>query len=249
MVDFINEVQEELRRDDYSRWLRRYGPYALGALVAVLILVGFLEWRDSKEASAARATSVAYTDAAELVDTDPDAALAAFERLADGAPGGYRGLALLRASALEVEAGDVQEAVALLDRAANAFEAPRHVQLAQLKAAYILAGEGRHGEVRTRLGPLVAEGAPYEFLARELDALSALEQGDAAAARRQLTYLATIPGVSPNVAERAQQALSLLSAGEAAETAEDTSGSSAADTDSTEAADDAADDATEEPTQ
>jgi len=33
VVDFIGEVQEELRKDDYNRWLRKYGPYLAGLIV------------------------------------------------------------------------------------------------------------------------------------------------------------------------------------------------------------------------
>jgi len=34
VVDFINEVEEELRKDEYNRLLRRYGPYILAVIVA-----------------------------------------------------------------------------------------------------------------------------------------------------------------------------------------------------------------------
>ena len=45
MVDFINEVEEELRKDEYNRLLRRYGPYILAVIVAIVAGTGFLEYQ------------------------------------------------------------------------------------------------------------------------------------------------------------------------------------------------------------
>jgi len=56
----------------------------------------------------------------------------------------------------------------LLDQAATTFETQRHKQLAQIKAAYILANDGAYSDVINRIGPLMEKDAPYEFLAREL---------------------------------------------------------------------------------
>lgn len=217
MVDFISEVQEELRKDDYNTWLRRYGPYVVGVVVAVLLVAGYLEWQKASVAAKAREVSVAYTTAADAEATDPAAAREAFLALADTAPEGYAGLALLRSANIAMEAGDVDGAVRDLDRASEVFELARHSHLARLKAAYLLAAEGRDAEADARLAGLAEAGAPYEFLARELGAYTALAQGDTARARESLSYLATIPGVTAGVAERSQQTLSLLKTGEAVE--------------------------------
>ena len=92
------------------------------------------------------------------------------------------------------------------------FSLPRHSQLAEIKAAYILASEGQHSDVINRLGPLAQKDAPYEFLARELLGLSALASGDKNVAREQFSYLEFIPGVPPNIRDRAKQSLSLMKA-------------------------------------
>ena len=215
MVDFISEVQEELRKDDYNKWLRRYGPYVVGLIIAVLMIVSFLEWRDADRAAKARAASVEYVQASDLAEAgDVDGALAAFLRFSETAPNGYAGLALMRAAAIQTELENRAEAVSLLDRASERFDHDRHSHLARLKAAYLLSADGRHADAQARLGPLVAEGSPYEFLARELNAYAALSQGDTAAARSEFSYLSTVPGVTPTVAERAAQTLSLIEADE-----------------------------------
>ena len=222
MVDFITEVQDELRKDDYNTWLRRFGPYLIGLVVAVLVIAGYLEWRKATDGAEARATSVQYTNAGRLAaDGDVDGAVQAFASLADTAPDGYAGLALMRAAALETDRGNRSEAVRYLDAASGRFPLPRHADLASLKAAYALVADGRFADARARLAPIMAEGAPYEFLARELNAHAALASGDAEAARRDFTYLATIPGVTEGVQRRAEQSLGLLRAGDAPATPTD----------------------------
>lgn len=214
MVDFITEVQDELRKDDYNKWLRRYGPYLIGLVVAILMVASWLEWREASEAREARELSLSYTTASELETAgEVDAARTAFAGLADGAPEGYAGLSLMRAAAIAVDAGDTDEAVRLFDRAAEVFSRDRHAHLARLKAAYLLSADGRNAEAEARLAGLTEKGAPYEFLARELSAHSALAQNELERARTEFSYLATIPGVLPSVQERSAQTLSLMKAG------------------------------------
>lgn len=211
MVDFINEVEEELRKDEYNRLLKRYGPYIVAAIVAIVAGTGFLEYRKFAKDKAARATSASYVAASDKANEgQQDVALNEFLEIANKAPAGYAGLSLVRAATLKLEAGDRAEAVRLLDQAATTFETPRHSQLAQIKAAYILAGEGAYNDVLSRTGALTAKDAPYEFLARELSGFAALQSGDNAKAREQYGYLESIPGVPPTIKERAKQALSLM---------------------------------------
>jgi len=211
VVDFINEVEEELRKDEYNRLLKRYGPLIVAGIVAIVAGTGFLEYRKYANDKSARATSASYVDASDKAnDGQQDAALQGFLDIADKAPAGYAGLSLVRAATLKLEAGDRAEAVRLLDQAATTFETPRHIQLAQIKAAYILAGEGAYNDVLSRTGPLIVKDAPYEYLARELMGFAALQSGNESKAREQYGYLESIPGVPATIKERAKQALSLM---------------------------------------
>ena len=211
MVDFINEVEEELRKDEYNRLLKRYGPYILAVIIAIVAGTGFLEYRKFAKDKAARATSASYVAASnKATEGQQGTAIKEFLGIADKAPAGYAGLSLVRAASLKLETGDRAEAVRLLDQAATTFETERHIQLAQIKAAYILAGEGAYSDVLSRTGSLSAKDAPYEYLARELAGFAALQSGDAAKAREQYGYLESIPGVPPTIKDRAKQALSLM---------------------------------------
>ena len=211
MVDFINEVEEELRKDDYNKLLKRYGP-AL-AVVIFLIIAGtaLFEWNKSRTDKVARAASASYLSAADLARTgDADKAIAEFLALSEEAPEGYSGLSLMRIAAIELERGNYTQAVSYYDQAANTFSLPRHRDLAKLKAAYILADNGAYSDVQSRIDSIAAKEAPYEFLARELAGFVAFQAGDMTTARQEFNYLKSIPGVPQTIAERATQFLTLV---------------------------------------
>ncbi len=216
MVDFINEVEEELRKDEYNRLLKKFGPLLVGIVISIVAATAYFEWRKVTQDKAARATSYAYVEAGRLAsDGESDEAVRRFLAISQKAPSGYAGLSLMRAAAIELKAGKRAEAVSLFDRAAQRFEKPRHIQLAQIKAAYILTSDGRYDDVRSRLGSLAQADQPYEYLARELLGFAAMQSGDTSAAREQFSYLDTIPGVTETIAARASQYLSLMAVDDA----------------------------------
>ncbi len=222
MVDFINEVEEELRKDDYNKLLKKYGP-AIAAVIAIIIAgTAFLEWRKSSDDRMARAASSSYVSASDLAsDGQADRAVSSFVALSEKAPSGYAGLSLMRAAAVELEGGDSAKAIDLYDQAAKKFKLARHKDLASLKAAYILSDEGAYADVQARLDSLTKKDAPYEFLARELAGFVAYQTGDMDTARQEFTYLESIPGVPPSIAERAGQFLTLVPASEQGESESD----------------------------
>jgi len=217
VVDFINEVEEELRKDEYNRLLKRYGPFIAAVIIAIVAFTGFLEFQKYTKDKAARATSASYVAASDAAAAgDSEKSISEFMAIADKAPAGYAGLSLVRSAILKLEGGDSAEAIRLLDRAAITFETPRHAHLAQIKAAYILANDGAYSDVISRVGPLMEKDAPYEFLARELMGFAGLKSGDETLAREQFGYLESIPGVPAPIKERAKQNLSLMRTASAA---------------------------------
>lgn len=214
MVDFVSEVQEELRKDDYNKWLKQYGPYLLGLIVLVIVGTGYYEWKKVNDANLAEANSLVYIEASELAAEDQAAGMTAFLDISESAPDGYAGLSLIRAAQIELDNGNIQSAVDLLDRAASTFSGKRHSQLAQMKAAYALINESRYPEVITRMTPLTEKGEPYEYLARELLGFSAKETGDLQTARKHFSYLETIPGVPDTVQLRAKEHMMMMNLAE-----------------------------------
>ena len=213
MVDFINEVEEELRKDKYNVLLRKFGPYIVGLLIAVVSVAAFIEFQKYTSSKQARAASASYVAAGKLAkDGDLQASIEEFVALASVSPEGYAGLSYSRAAGIKVQLGDLQGAVDFLDKSAEAFTNPVHKDLAGLKASYILMELGRYDDVRARLASLATDGAPYQDLAKELQAYAELKTGDLKAARAQFSYLANVPGVLGGVKGRAKQIVTLLNA-------------------------------------
>ncbi|MCF6221516.1 MAG: tetratricopeptide repeat protein [Robiginitomaculum sp.] len=219
MVDFINEVEEELRKDKYNQLLRKFGPYIVAVIFMIVAVTGYTEYNKSKISNTAKSASAAYVSASKVeASGDLQAAINKFTALASVAPDGYAGLSLTRAAGLKVQLGDMDGAVSLFDQAAEKFSHPIHKDLASLKAAYILLDQGRYDDVQARAGQLALDGAPYADLAKELLAHAALKSGDTATARTQFAYLSNAPGVLGGVKSRAGQALALIAANRAVET-------------------------------
>lgn len=213
MVDFINEVEEELRKDKYNVLLRKFGPYIVAVIFAIVAGSGFYEYQKASKNTVSRRAAASYTAAASLVDTgDLQSAINNFVALGEAAPQGYAGLSFSRAAGLKVQLGDMDGAIALFDRSAQAFEKPVHSDLSSLKAAYILMDLGRYDDVKTRAAALAIDDAAFQDLAKELLAYASLKTGDVNAARTQFTYLANIPGVLQGVQTRAKQSVTLLNA-------------------------------------
>jgi len=213
VVDFINEVEEELRKDDYNRLLKKYGPAIGLGLFLIVAGTGFIEYRQYAAEKKAQAVSAIYTMADKSLDSgQKDEAVSAFVDLGETGPDGYGGLALMRAAAIRQDQGDVAAAVRFFDQAAGRFDTPRHKQLAQLKAAYLLADQGAYSDVVARLDPLIISDAPYEYLARELMGFAHSQSGNEQAAREQFAFLTSIPGVPATVKQRAEQSMALMNA-------------------------------------
>ncbi|NNC36529.1 MAG: tetratricopeptide repeat protein [Acidimicrobiales bacterium] len=216
MVDFINEVEEELRKDKYNDLLKKFGPLIVTIIVAIVAVAGYVEYKKYSDGVKARKASASFVAADKLADEgDLQAAIDKFLALAEVSPEGYTGLSYSRAAALKVQLGDMDGAVNLFDRAAGAFTKPIHKDLASLKAAYILMDEGRYDDVKARANSLSVDDAPYADLAKELLAHAALQSGDEQTARTQFTYLSNVPGVLNGVKMRAEQSLLLMNASRA----------------------------------
>lgn len=208
---FVQEVDQSLRQDRVMRMIRRYGPYALGAL-AVALLLGFAwtQWR-SFQLSQSRTHSDDYVAAQELAAAgNLDEAKAAFEALTGDGPRVYRVMARMEHAAVLQAQGDLEAALAEFDAAAAAASDPVMRDTARLRAAYIAAETGDFAALQRRLDPLIRSETRLSFLARELLAIEAWENGDMALARETLQGLTLAFDAPESVRERAQLALSVV---------------------------------------
>ena len=158
---------------------------------------------------AAEASST-FEAAAALADQNKHAeAEAAFTKLAEAAPPGYRNLSRLRAAA-EAAKHDVTAAVKLYDAiAADSGFSSAERDLARVRAAGLLVDTETYNNMRQRLEPTTEPEATFRHTARELLALSAWRNDDTTAARKWLDMISE-DGQTPSSLRNRAEALQAL---------------------------------------
>ena len=211
--EFIREVDEAVRQDQWLKLWRRYGSYIIAAALAVVIGsaagVGWRSWQQHERLEEARR----YADAQQLLrDGKPAEAAAAFAALAEDASSGYRVLAQLRAAEAQAEAGDRAAASAALDRLADdADAAPVYRSLGELLATQQqLADAQAPAACSPGWSRSTGIDDPWRFSALELQALAQMQSGDTVAARQTLDDLLADPLTPPDLARRAAELLAFL---------------------------------------
>lgn len=185
MADIFNEIDEELRREKLHKLWERYSWLIL--TVAVLVVAGVAGWRGyeyyqsqrAAEAGAQFEAAAALAEAGKMQDV-----AAAFDKIAGSGTPGYRLLARLRAAAVTAES-DKAAAVKGFDAiAADNSVAANFRDLASIRSGFLLVDSAPLAEMEQRLEPLTGDTRLFRHTARELLALSAFRNKDAAAIKR-----------------------------------------------------------------
>jgi hypothetical protein len=208
--DIIREVDEELRRESFEKLWRKYGRYALGlAILIVLAVASYYKWQDyTANQRAERARQ--YDSALQLAAAADPGAPAALQALASG-DDGYAALAQLQQAALENKAGDAAGAVAIYEKmTADATLDESFRNLALILVALHTADTAPPDQLRQRLQPLTAAANPWRYSALELTAVLARRAGDRARAEQILTGLADDLNAPQALRQRATEMLHAL---------------------------------------
>lgn len=197
---FIDEVNEEVRRDRLFAYFKRYGWIAV---LLVLLLVGGAAWR---EYSAASAAAEAQREGDALLSAlDGEDAAARAEALSgveiDGASAAV--VRLLQAGAQQ-EAGEAAKAADTLQALASDEEAPQlYRELATLKRAMV-APELSPEEREQILQPLSQPGEPFRLLAKEQIALAQIAGENTEGALETLRGITEDAAVTQGLRQRVQ---------------------------------------------
>ena len=211
MSELLDEVDEEVRREQLKKLWERYSIYIIAGAILIVAAVGGWRGYQYLEAKKAAEAGAAFEAAADLSEQNKHAeAEAAFADLAAKAPSGYRMLARLRAAA-EVAGRDPQAAVKIYDEIASDHSADALVQeLAKVRAASLLVDTASYNDMLQRLEPETAPEAAFRHTARELLALSAYRANDTTAARKWLDMIANDAETPPGLRSRVEAMQALL---------------------------------------
>ena len=200
---FIDEVNEEVRRDQLFGYIRRYGWIAV---LAVLILVGAAAWTEynrSQERASAQANGDAIINALSM--DNPEDVLAELQQLPANLV-----TSMLAASAA-FETGDANLAIELLQGIIDEEGTSElYTELALLKQVMVSEGIVSAEDRAEKLIPLTAPGRPFALLAKEQLALVQVEMGDDEAAIATLKGVLEDAAVTQSLRERSQQMIVAL---------------------------------------
>jgi hypothetical protein len=209
--DIFQEVDEEVRREQFQKLWDRYQGYVIA--LAVLIVLGVASWRayDWWETKKASEAGAAFEAAITLGDQGKHAeAEAAFSKIAQDSATNYRTLALMRAAA-ELAQTDPKAAVAAYDKlAANASVGADLRDLAGLRAGSLLIDSGSFAGASQRLEPLAGPDHTFWHTARELLALAAWRANDTATAKRWIEMINTDAATPPDERNRMEMLSALM---------------------------------------
>ncbi len=205
---FIEEVSEEVRKDQLFGYFKKYGWIA-GAIIAVSVGgAAYLEWSKSKAETVAQARGDAI--AAALAKETAADQITALDALTTDAGGAVSLLAMQKA-ALQVQDGQIDAALTTLDTlAASDTVAPIYRDMATFKALMLRGKDIEPAARMAALDQLAIPGNPFRPLALEQMAVVKLDAGDKSGAIEILTSLLNESEVSAGIQQRATQLLVAL---------------------------------------
>ncbi len=213
MTDVFREVDEEVRRDQLTAFLRRYGAAFMALAVLIIAGVGGWVWWRKHQAEVRSQHGVELSRALTLAqagDTKASAAAAA-ELAAKATDDGYGLLARFVEAAALADAGDRDAALKRLDAISGDRSVdPLFRDLAALRGAYLRVDDEAAPAFAQRIAPLLVDGGAWRFSALELSALSSLRAGDKDAARAALKKITDDAAAPSGLRGRAAELLSSL---------------------------------------
>ncbi len=211
MADIFQEIEDDLKHEQYQRLWRRYGKWLIAAAVLLVIataaLVGIREHRQSQRLEA----SAAFNDALIAALNDSTAADAALTTLAEEG-GSYGALARLERAGLAATNGDEADAARQYRLLAddNGVDSALRALARVLWGYHALAAGEDQAAIAADMQVLADDGGPWRHNAREILAAIAMSQNDPARAKEQFGLIADDPDAPQAVRARASEALAAL---------------------------------------
>jgi hypothetical protein len=211
VADIFEEVDEDLKQENYKKLWDRYGRYIIAVMVLIVAgTAGHVGWK-----SYVQKQQLAYSERFNAaIDQAKEGNLAqasgALAQLAGDANAGYAMLARFREAALRRENGEAAAAVDIYDTLADdgSIE-PLYRSLASLLAVMAQLETGDPAALTARLKPLAADG-PWRHTANEYFGVLALRQNDVAAARTHFQAVADDAAAPQGARQRAAELLQTL---------------------------------------
>ena len=204
---FYREVDEELRRDQFTDYWKRYGKLAIaGVALLIAALAGYLWWEQQKEVKAGEKAGVLIEAFDQIAAGNKAAAAQKLEGLTKADLPGYRAAALLTQADLAIESNDIPRAIALFRQVADDGRlADPYRQLALVRGTALEFDKLQPRAVIDRLKPLAVPGGPWFGSAGEMVAISHMKLNQNQEAARIFAAMAKDKQLPDSLRSRAVQ--------------------------------------------
>lgn len=214
---FINEVSEEVKNDNFKALWNRYGLAIIAVVViAVCGAVSFERIKSWRQQHNQIATET-YMDSARK--QDPEAMMAALQKINQNDHGIYGDFARLQIANLLIDQQKEDEGLAMLESLSKDTQVNSEVrQIALIKYATYKVDTMSKQELSDLLKPVLAAENSWTPLANDLLAMAAIREGDWQTARDIYSKLLTVKDLPESFKSKIQEMLSSLNnAGSGAE--------------------------------
>ena len=171
---FVQEVDDELRRDQLARFWKQWGRWLVGAvLLGLAAFAAYLYWDHQQGVKSGEESEMLAQALQSLGSGDVSKAEQNFATLAKSSNDGHRGAAKIAQAGLKLQKGDENGAVAAFGVIAADTSLPRpYRDLALIRQTVAQFDTMKPDDVVSRLKPLAVTGNPWFGSAGELVAVS-----------------------------------------------------------------------------
>ena len=204
---FVREVDENLRRDQARDFLKRYGPWIVGAFLLFLAAVaGWLYWQDRQQKQAEAQTERLNAVMTQLGSGQVAGAESQLQTLARSDADGVSAAARLTRAAIALEKADRKVAIDEYRSVMNdeGLASP-YRDLATIRLTALEFDQMNPAEVIARLEDLAKPGNAWFGSAGELTAMAMLKLGRKDEAGRMFAAIAADATVPNSIRSRAVQ--------------------------------------------
>lgn len=207
---FFEEVDEEVRNERFKELINKYGGYILAVLIIALsIAVGYekiVQWKISK----AEQKNVQYVQAL-APSPDYENNIAALENIVATETGLYKDMAYLQIASLLLENGQTEKGLDVLNSINKDTSVTDKVrEIAAVKLATYKVDTASYQDIETLLAPIVQKNGAWAVMAKELMAMSAIQNKNMEKAKAIYEELLTNTNISDEFKARINDMLASI---------------------------------------
>ncbi len=207
---FFEEVDEEVRNEKFKTLLNKYGGFLLAVLIAGLAFaVGYEkvgEWRVSK----AEQNNIRYVQAL-APNADYENNIAELENIAQTESGLYRDMARMQIANILLDNNQTEKGLGVLQEIINDQNSGDKIrEIATVKLATYKIDTAPFAEVEALLAPISEKGGAWAPMAKELLAMSAIQNNNPDKARALYEDLLVNNNISDDFKARVNDMLALI---------------------------------------